>query len=71
MKELDNPRVNQLEAEILAFSKELRQNILKIGRLQLGEKATIREICNHIGPQFGLSPKQCLDIMMHVKEGIK
>lgn len=62
MNEIIAKEVNQLK-------QELARNILELGRALIGEHATLKQISNLVGPQFGLSPGDCLDILLSAKQG--
>ena len=62
MNEIQSSEIKQIELEILQFKIELAESIIKIGRLQLGIQATLKQICNHVAPQLSLNPKDCLDL---------
>lgn len=71
MNEIQSTEIKQIELEVLQLKTELAESIIRVGRLQLGIQATLKQICNHVAPQFGLRPKDCLDLMLFVKEGIR
>ena len=61
----------QLVAEINDLFAETRENIIKMGRLQIGPSATLKEISRIVGPQLGLKPDECLEILIHSRNGGK
>lgn len=71
MNEIQTSEIKQIELEILELKSNLAESIIRVGRLQLGIQATLKQICNHVAPQFGLNPRECLDLIFFVKEGIK
>lgn len=68
MNELQRP-LDVIETEINLLKQQTAQNIIEIGKKELGAQATLKQICNHVGPQFGISTKDCLELIMHVKAG--
>lgn len=63
--------LQQLVAETNALFLETRENIIKMGRLQVGPKATLKEISRVVGPQLGMKPDECLEVLIHARNGGK
>ena len=61
----------QLAAEINELVSETQQNIIKMGRLQIGPSASLKEISRIVGPQLGMKPEECMDLLFHVRSGGK
>lgn len=72
MTDLSND-LNVIAQEINDHAKKLGEIAWKLGRLQLGEKATARQIANFLSKQdFGIPggfpPSMILNFMMRVKQ---
>ena len=61
----------QLVAEINDLVSETQQNIIKMGRLQIGPSASLKEISLIVGPQLGMKPEECMNLLFHVRSGGK
>ena len=53
-------------AEILILKRQIAQNIIGIGWHQLGPKAPLKQICNHVAPQFSLKPIDCMRLILRL-----
>ena len=71
MNEIENSNIDQLTSEIVLLKHQTAQNIIEIGKKELGEKATLKQICNHVSPQIGITSKECRGLLMHIKAGGK
>lgn len=61
MNELQRP-LEVIETEINFYKKQMAESILKIGKLELGEEATLKQVLNHVAPMYGFTPKECLEL---------
>lgn len=65
----ENKFILDITKEIQLLKKEAASNIMEIGRVELGPDATLKQICNHVGPMLGLSEKECLELFISTKTG--
>lgn len=49
--------------EIRLLQQIAGQAMIEIGIRQIGEQATLKQIANHVAPQFGISPKDAIKMM--------
>lgn len=59
--------LEQIELDIKEHKKSLVENIIKVGKRQLGVGATLKQICNYVAPQFGLSPADVMRMALQVR----
>ena len=67
LNEIQQTEIAKLETEIVMLKTQTAQNIIEIGRSQLGEKATLKQICNYIAPQIGIDANACMQLIIHTK----
>jgi len=65
MNELQN--VDTLTAEILILKNQTAQNIIEIGKKQLGNKATLKQISNYTAPMFNLDAETCFNLITNLR----
>jgi hypothetical protein len=53
-------------AEILSLKREIARGIIGIGKLQLGPNASLKQICNHVAPQFNLKSIDCMSLILRL-----
>ena len=57
----------QIEAEINILKTQAAQNVIEIGKAELGKSATLRQICNYVAPQIGVSSKDCFSLVTNLR----
>lgn len=62
--------LNVITAEINSYKQELGKASFNIGKLQLGENATLKEIAYFVSSQMGLPYEIVISSMLSVKGGV-
>ena len=62
--------LNVITAEINSYMNELGKTSFKIGKLQLGEKTTLKEIANLTSNQMEIPYEVVLKAMLSVEGGV-
>lgn len=61
MSEIQRP-LEVIEMEMDILKKQTAQAIVKIGKMSLGEDASLKQILNYVSPMYGFTPKECLEL---------